>query len=462
MPGLSHERLCRGCLEKQRRIDRLEEQIVSLRGKLRYQERRGKEAPFGSSTPSSRILVKPNSLAERQARRGGGKPGHAGHGRARIDPATATRIERVAAPVHCPDCGSRLQLRRLRRRGVIDCEPIRVEPRVLELECKTCPQCGRTVEARAPGVLPKALYGNQLLVHVTTQQLLYGQTLGQIEKQTGVPYSSLLAAMRALAVRLDPVVERLLEQYRRAPVKHADETGWRTDGQNGYAWLFATPGLSLFRFRQTRSAAVVREIFGPRRLPGTLVVDRYAAYNAYRGRMQYCYAHLLRDLKDLAKEFPDHAEIRAFVDTLAPLLAAAMHARSLRGPERLFRQQATLIERQIRACIGLPAKHPAIQNFQDIFRSKPQHLFQWARDRQVPADNNLAERDLRPLVIARKISFGSQSVAGAHTREILMSVLHSLQKQTPAVPARLKAALDRLAEDPKTDLFHFLFPAKGP
>lgn len=462
MPGLSHDRLCNGCLKKQLRIDRLEVQIASLRGRLRYQERSGKEAPFGSSTPSSKILVKPNSLAERQSRRGGGKPGHIGHGRARIDPATAASVERVAAPVNCPDCGTRLKNRRLRRRGVIDCKPIRVEKRVLELECKSCPKCGRTVEARAPGVLPKGLYGNQLLIHVTTQHLLYGQTLGQIEKQTGVPYSSLLAAMRALAVRFDPVVERLLEQYRREPVKHADETGWRTDGQNGYAWLFATPELSIFRFRQTRSAAVVREVFGPRRLPGTLVVDRYAAYNAYQGRIQYCYAHLLRDLKDLSKEFPDNAEIRTFVDTLAPLLAAAMHVRALCGSKRLFLQQAALIERQIHDCIALPAKHPAVQNFQNIFRDKPHRLFQWARDRRVPADNNLAERDLRPLVIARKISFGSQSVAGAHTREVLMSVLHSLQKQTPDVPARLKAALDRIAEDPKTDLFRLLFPAKGP
>ena len=225
---------------------------------------------------------------------------------------------------------------------------------------------------------------------------------------------SLLAAMRALADRFDPVVERLLKLYRGDQVIHADETGCRTDGQNGYAWLFATPELSIFRFRQTRSAqtrsaAVVREVFGPRRLPGTLVVDRYAAYNAYPGRIQYCYAHLLRDLKDLSKEFPDNAEIRTFVDTLAPLLAAAMHARALCGSDRLFLQQAALIERQIQDCIDLPAQHPAVQNFQNI-----------------------------------------------------MSVLHSLQKQTPDVPARLKAALDRLAEDPKTDLFRLLFPAKGP
>lgn len=462
MPVLSHDRLCRGCLEKQVKIDRLEQQIASLRGQLRHQQRSGLEAPFGSSTPSSKVLVKPNSLEERQARRGGGKPGHAGHGRKRIDPASAPRVERVKAPEVCPDCGTRMKSRRLRRRGVIDCEPVRMERKVLELEGKTCPKCGRHVEARACGVLPKCLYGNQLLVHVATQHLLYGQTLGQIEQQTGVPYSSLVGALHALALRLDPVVERLLARYRLAPVKHADETGWRIDGQNGYTWLFATPDLSIFRCRETRSARIVREVFGPRRLPGVLVVDRYAAYNAYRGRIQYCYAHLLRDLKDLAKEFPENAEIRSFVETLAPLLADAMHARALRISDRRFREQAAGIEREIRAAIRQPANHPAVQNYQDIFRDHDKRLFQWARDRRVPAENNLAERDLRPLVIARKVSFGSQSRAGSHTREVLMSVLHSLRKQTPDAPGRLKAALDQLAQDPKTDLYEALFPAQGP
>ncbi|MHC4397512.1 MAG: IS66 family transposase [Planctomycetota bacterium] len=59
------------------------------------------------------------------------------------------------------------------------------------------------------------------------------------------------------------------------------------------------------------------------------------------------------------------------------------------------------------------AGHPAIQKIQDIFREKADRLYHWAGDRIIPADNNLAERELRPLVIAVKISFGSQSDAGA-------------------------------------------------
>lgn len=155
MPTLSHDRLCAGCLEKQLRIDRLEEPVAALRSKLRYQQRAAKEAPFGSSTPSSKALVKPNTRSERQALRSGGKSGHPGHGRTAIAAASAQRIERVAAPERCPHCHARLKLRRLRRRGVIVCDPVRVEKTVLELESKQCPRCGRHVEACAPGVCPR-------------------------------------------------------------------------------------------------------------------------------------------------------------------------------------------------------------------------------------------------------------------------------------------------------------------
>ena len=58
---------CRGCLNKQRQIDDLKEEIVRLKGKLRHQERSAKEGFFGSSTPSSKVPLKPNTLAERQA-----------------------------------------------------------------------------------------------------------------------------------------------------------------------------------------------------------------------------------------------------------------------------------------------------------------------------------------------------------------------------------------------------------
>ncbi|MFB0525806.1 MAG: IS66 family transposase [Phycisphaerae bacterium] len=450
---------CKQCLRKQRKINELEEEIASLRSKLRYQERTAKEGFFGSSTPSSKLPVKPNSRKEHQRNRGGGKPGHQGHGRSSICERDADKTERVGVSNTCPDCGTTLEDKGTRNRTVMDCQPVRMKKVLYHLERKRCPKCKKLISARAPGVLAKCLYSNQLLAYVAVQHYIYGNTLGQIEKQTGVGYSSLVDAMHQLSKRLKDVPKVLIEAYRQAAVKHADETGWRTDGNNGYAWLFCTPDISIFRFRGSRSASIAKEVFGQKPLPGMLVVDRYNGYNKMPCSIQYCYAHLLRTVKDLEKDFPENAEIKSFVEALAPQLANAISLRTLDITDRQFKRQAAKIKNEIINITNSQAKHPAIQKIQDIFREKADRLYHWADDRNVPADNNLAERELRPLVIARKISFGSQSDAGARTREILMTVLHTLKKRTSDVTTAFKSALDKLAEqgniDPHKAIFSF-------
>lgn len=190
--------------------------------------------------------------------------------------------------------------------------------------------------------------------------------------------------------------QRLLLEYRRAPVKHADERGWRNDGHSGYAWLFCTEGISLFRFRQSRSARVAQEVFGAQRLPGILVVDRYNGYNQVPCASQYCSVHLLREVQDLGQEFPEAAEVSRFVARFAPLLAGAMELRSqpLRGA--LFRQQAGQLKAQIQTLVQTLAQHPGIQKIQNLFREKAARLYHWTKSPTILAENNRAERDLRP------------------------------------------------------------------
>jgi hypothetical protein len=452
-------RSCKGCLEKQQRINALVEEVERLRAKVRSQERSVKEGAFGSSTPSSKVPLKPDAPPEGPARRGGAKPGHKGHGRQAVTESQAQRVERVKVPEHCPECGGDLVARGLRRRAVIEAQPLKVERVVFQLEQKRCARCGRRFQAKAPGVLPKGLYGNQLLTQVAVGHYFYGTPLGQMERQTGVGYGALLKAMDRLARVLGSVPRPLIEEYRRAPVRHADETPWRTDGHNGYAWLFATPTMSLFRFRATRAASVPAEVLGPKPLGGVLVVDRYNGYNRAPCALQYCYAHLLRDVQDLEKNFPENDEVRAFVGALAPLLAQAMHLRRLSLSKAQFLRQAAALKRRIQRGVRQDAQHPAIWTIQNLFRDRARRLYHWARDPSIPADNNLAERDLRRLVIARKVSFGSQSPAGAKTRETLMTVLHTLAKRTRDVPSALKDALDRLAADPSADPYRLLFPS---
>lgn len=84
-------------------------------------------------------------------------------------------------------------------------------------------------------------------------------------------------------------------------------------------------------------------------------------------------------------------------------------------------------------------------------------MYQWASDRRVQADNNRAERELRPTVIARKVSFGSQSEAGAKTRETLMSVLQTLKKRVKDPIQKFKRTLDELALNVDLDVVKSVF-----
>jgi hypothetical protein len=240
-------------LEKLQAIDRLTVEIKRLKDKLRHQERTAKEEPFGASTPSSKRLVKAASTDEARAKRGGARPGHEGHGRVSASEGTADTVEALPAPAACPDCGCVLEDWGARERTVYDCEPVRRRTRLVLVGEGRCPACGKTHRSRLPGVLPRSALSNRLLAQAAKWHDGDGLTMGHVARQFGVSGGTLFGRMRTLADICRPASDRLVEQYRAAPVKHADETGWRCDGANGYAWGFFTPDTSIFRCRGTRS-----------------------------------------------------------------------------------------------------------------------------------------------------------------------------------------------------------------
>ena len=397
--------VCSECIKKQEEIYRLREEVKQLKANLRIQERKVSEGYFGSSTPSSQKPVKTNSAKNGETKhRGGAKVGHQGNGRRSVSAEQADRVEAVKLECNCPKCNSTaLEPLDQRERTVIDYQIKRIKI-VYQLERKRCKACGAVLQAKAPGVLPKNLYSNNLVAHVATEHYVNGIPLGHLERQTSVNVGSLIKAMHHLGGILKAVPDKLIEAYRQAAVKHADETGWRNDGQNGYGWLFGTPDTAIFRFRPTRSGQVAQEVFGSEQLPGVLVVDRYNVYNKAPCHIQYCYAHLLRDVQDLEQEFPDKEEIKTFVQTTAPLLAEAMNLRSLPINDDEFYRRAAKTKEEIIKIMNSEANHFGIQHIQNIFRENSHRLYHWADNREVPADNNFAERELRPVVLARKVS----------------------------------------------------------
>jgi hypothetical protein len=148
-------------------------------------------------------------------------------------------------------------------------------------------------------------------------------------------------------------------------------------------------------------------VLGDDPLPGTMVVDRYAGYNKTPCALQYCYEHLSREVEDLEKEFPDSDEIKSFASVMVPLLTEAMQLRNQPITDEVFYAKAAEVKDRMIAAVKATAVHMGIRCIQDIFDENAYRMYHWAEDRRVPAENNLAERDLRPTVIARKVSFGS-------------------------------------------------------
>jgi hypothetical protein len=173
---------------------------------------------------------------------------------------------------------------------------------------------------------------------------------------------------------------------------------------------------------------------------------------------------VLRDVEKLEKDFPDSPEIKSFVSILASLLSQAMQLRSQPLSDEQYYRQAEEIKKKIMEVNKGPAQHLAIRAMQDLFKTNEHRLYHWVQDRRVPPDNNLAERDLRPTVIARKVSFGSSSHAGSKTRSILMSVLHSQNKRRgdQSLESIFKNLLDELPKNPKVQIASFFPQSKSP
>jgi hypothetical protein len=448
---------CKGCLEKQREIDRLKQENQRLKSALRYRQRKREDGAFGSSTPSSQIPFKPNTTAENKANRGGARPGHKGHGRQSLSQLQADRIEEVSLDSSCPHCGGQLLDKGTRSRTVIDLDPVEVNKILYRLERKQCLSCGSNLQAQPPGVMPKAVLGNQLLAEALDSHYLTGIPLGRVCANFQINPGTLIETLHRVARLFEPVMKQLITDYRNSWVRHADETRWRTDGQSGYCWLFCAQEVSIYLFRQTRSASVAREVLGVERLEGYLVVDRYQGYNKAPCQLQYCLAHLMREVEDLAEEYPQEQEVQLFTSTLIPLLAEAQHLRSQPVSDPKYYRQARELKEKIVGINQQPALNQGVRRLQDIFVEQADRLYHWVEDRRVPAENNYAERELRPTVIARKVSFGSQSEEGAKSRSVLMSVLQTLRKRVEHPKRRIREVLDVLAGGSDEKVYEIMF-----
>lgn len=459
---LKIDRQAEALAAKDRRIRALEEENARLKdAQCGGAAAPATAKPFGSSTPSSKMPVKPNSSEEDRSRVGGQPKGHAGHGRKAVPDEDADEAVDLTKPTSCPVHGIALASWTTRTRTVVHMAPARRIVRNYTIYRAWCPLCGKYHESEVPGVMPYFAFTNGLISQVLVDHFRAGIPLGTLARRSGVKKAALKKMAHKVAELLEGGVARLVEEFNAAPVKHADETPWPCDGKSGYAWGFFTPTVSVYRFRGTRASTVPAEVFGKGAHAGILGVDRYSAYNcAWRGRMQYCLEHFKRNVRDLLEAEPKNREYQRRIPRFIELLASAMTLRNRkRGKE--YDDESVAIRDELLAIARGPVRDGKLKEYFDIIVNRRDRFFQWVRNPEVEAENNLAERRLRPLVIARKVCFGSQSENGLKTRETLMTVIDTLSLRCDDPVAKLSQVLDAIGRGKKANVSELLWGPKS-
>ena len=216
------------------------------------------------------------------------------HGFARPRMTPTHRVEHVME--NCPDCGAHRSGGWIQRtREVIELPVVPVQVTEHVYLARTCPACRR--RCTPPAVLDGVVLGQQrlgvnLLSLIATLReegrlpirsvQWYLDTVHQLRLSVG----AIVSAIHQTAQQAQPAVAQVLDRIRASPVVHADETGWRQSGANGYVWTFSTPTERYF-LRRGRGKAVVDEALSES-FSGVLVSDCYAAYHHYDGPKQRC------------------------------------------------------------------------------------------------------------------------------------------------------------------------------
>jgi transposase len=417
-----------------------------------WAEEKAQAAATSNQTPSTPSGMQPPYQKPATPSRGkktpGRKDGHPGSHRA-----APTRIDHHAehrADV-CPHCRGPLHRCTETRVRYIEDIPDKLGSQITEhtLHRDWCPRCKKKVEPAVSEALPNATLGNRVLVLSAWLHYGLGTTLAQLVDVFNfhlvlkVTPGGLMQMWHRLAGLLTPWYEAIHEQALESAVLNADETGWRVNGKTHWLWCFATGNLSFFLIDRSRGSPALLKFF-TEEYAGTLVSDFWGAYNALACALrQKCLVHLLRDLEHVEKYKSPGAQWPAFAKKLRRLVMDAIrlrHRQAELSPEA-YASRRKCIAQRLQELIDTPWTDQQAKRLLKRFRRHQHELFTFLDQPDVPFDNNLAERSIRPAVILRKNSYGNRSEQGATTQAVLMSVFFTLKKRGHNPVATLQDAL---------------------
>src|SRR2546429_6828308 len=229
----------------------------------------------------------------------------------------------------------------------------------------------------------------------------------------------------------EPVEEARAFVHEQA-VAHLDETSGRQGAKRAWLWVAVTSLVTVFLVRMSRGGQVARELLGEQ-FAGILVTDRYSAYNWYPVRWrQVCWAHMLRDFEAMRDRGGHSEEIGDALLAQAHQMFAWWHrVREGTLQRATFRSYMSPLRREVERLleVGRQCGVPTTAGTCREMLKRREALWTFVQVEGVEPTNNTAERALRPGVLWRKGSFGTQSEEGSRFVESMMTVVATLKQQ---------------------------------
>lgn len=360
------------------------------------------------------------------------------------------RIDRIKElkEDYCNHCGEQLpeESQEVRSRYVTDIYFVaKVKTTKYDIHRKYCRKCKKIIEPKVPNVLPHARFGLNLMLFIMYLRVGMRLPINKIQEFLSTIFNlhisrgEIVLIGYQLARAFGPHYKNLERLLKIAKVKHSDTTSWRTEAKNYTAWVFITTGVVLYKITRRGKAEIPLKLFGKKQQGNTLVVDRHSVFRSLAKKagfvLQFCWFHILQDSKDLAKNFG--REGKYVHRKLKQIFADAKsldHQGTPGQVEKLKERVIALTQRRY--------QHSTVRKWvKNLAERDLEGLFLFVTDPSIEPTNSISERKIRNLVMHRKTSNGSRSVAGAEAIAVLYSVIETLKHENKPVFPELKQLL---------------------
>lgn len=404
-------------------------QVQSLTARVAELEARLSQPPRTPGNSSLPPAKGHKANRPEKAKRAGprqGSLGRAGGGRPLAEEPDQLVIAKAATCAHCRAALAEADQVLHARYDRIELPPVRPVVTRIERYGACCPCCGGITLTPVPeGMEEGSPFGVSILALALylrfTHAISYRRLSRLFLHLFALPISegALDALFRRAKPRFDDEVVAILARLRRARVVCSDETTVRVDGRTCWNWVFRNEAVVIHVIRPSRGRAVVREVLDGHR-PEIWVSDLYAAQRGHADLWQVCLAHQLRDLR-----YAIEAGDTLFAPRLrALLLRGVVLARRRHTLKASTRRESRLrLERELDRVLALQPSHRRGQRLRQRYLAVRDSLFTFLEHPDAPPDNNGSERDLRPMVVYRKVTGGFRSAWGPDLSAAVQSVV---------------------------------------